>query len=65
MTGGPWALARLCEEQIEALEGQKPSAPPSEKRAINKRLHMLKQMRRWCMTRAGYVDPAIVPERGQ
>lgn len=54
---GPWALARDCEATIERLTAEKATVPRSERRAINQRIWMIRDMLAWCKTREGYVEP--------
>jgi len=51
---GPYATARLCEEKIVDLEGERDALPRSEQKAMNQRLHQLRQMRQWYTTRSRY-----------
>lgn len=53
---GPNGLARVCEEQIAALEARKAGLPRSERKPLNQHLHTLQQLLAWCKTRAGYVE---------
>lgn len=54
---GPYGIAKACEDTIARLERERESLPRSEKKAVNRRIHQLRQMARWCKTRAGYVEP--------
>jgi hypothetical protein len=54
---GPNGLALLCADRIAELEQERAiAATRDEKRAINKHLHLCRDMLRWCKTRAGYVS---------
>ena len=55
---GPYGIAKACDERIAELEASKAVTPRAERGKINKQIHTLKQMRDWCRTRAGYVEPA-------
>jgi hypothetical protein len=54
---GPNGLARLCEDRIAELEAAKAACRSrEERRPINQHLHTLRDMLRWCRSRAGYVE---------
>lgn len=53
---GPNGLARLCEDRIAELKASLAQCRTrDERKPINKHLHTLRHMLRWCRTRAGYV----------
>ena len=55
---GPWGMARGLEAKIEELEAHKGECQDnSERRKINQRLRLMREMLGWCKTRAGYVRP--------
>ena len=54
---GPNRMAEMLEERIAELMLEKAALPQSERRPINQRLHQLRNLLRWCKTRAGYVEP--------
>ena len=54
---GPYGVAKACEAKIIELEALRATVTPSKRRAINKWLHILRDLVKWCQTRAGYVEP--------
>ena len=53
----PTGLVLVGADRIAELEREKAvAATREEKRAINKHLHLCRDMLRWCKTRAGYVE---------
>lgn len=51
---GPTGMAEQFQIRIVELEASLASAAPGQRRAINKRLRMAKDMLKWCKSRAGY-----------
>ena len=55
---GPNGMARMCEDRIaELLEQKAECRTRAERSPINKYIHMLRNMLRWCKSRTGYVEP--------
>ena len=55
---GPWGMARFMEARIAELEEQRKACRTrTERRPINKQLHLVRGLLRWCETRAGYRAP--------
>lgn len=52
---GPNHIALECEATIARLEVERVTAQGAERKAINQRLHMLRDLRKWCMAREGYI----------
>lgn len=55
---GPNGLAALCADKIEELTALRDTLPRSERKPVNQHLHTVRQMLRWCKTRAGY-EPTL------
>lgn len=51
---GPNGMAQACEDTIAELEAQRLTVARSERRAINQRLHTIRELLAWSKTRAGY-----------
>lgn len=58
---GPNGLAALCRDSIAELEAKRDALPRSERKPVNRRLHEVRKLLRFCETRAGY--DAAVSER--
>ena len=52
--GRPNVLAAKCEARIAELEAARLTASKAQRRAISKRLHLLRDWLGWCKSRAGY-----------
>lgn len=52
---GPNHIAQECEATIARLVAERVTAKGEDRKAINQRLHALRDLRKWCMTRAGYI----------
>lgn len=58
---GPKELERSCLDRLAELESQKAKCKDkTQRRAINKHMHTLRDMVKWCRTRAGYVGSGNV-----
>lgn len=56
---GPTAMAAKLEDDLTDLRARLEVAETRrERKALNKRVHLLKGMLDWCKTRAGYVAPS-------
>lgn len=54
---GPNGFARFCEDRIaELMEQRAECQSPAERQSINKHLHTLRDLLRWCKSRSGYVE---------
>lgn len=56
MMTGPNRIAAKIRDELDdiAMELDGGSAPRARRRELNKRAHWLKELLRWCETRAGY-----------
>jgi len=55
---GPWHTARELEASIAELEASKAAAgSKDDRRSINQRLQLQRDLLKWCKTRAGYIKP--------
>lgn len=54
---GPNGMADWCRDELDDIASKLDSGelPRSERRVLNKRAHRLKDLLRFCETRAGYV----------
>jgi hypothetical protein len=51
---GPTGVAAQLRVRIAELEGARAALPRSQGKAITQRLKMVRDMLKWCETRAGY-----------
>lgn len=51
---GPRRIAMKLEGQIAELEAQRATVAKADRKVINRKLHMHRELLRWCKTRAGY-----------
>lgn len=58
MTGGPNRVADAIRDQLDEIASELDSGdvPRPRRSELNKRAHSLKDLLRWCETRAGYVS---------
>jgi hypothetical protein len=56
MPGGPNALADKLRDELDDLGAElEVATSKAERSRINKRMHLLKGLLEWCVTRAGYI----------
>jgi hypothetical protein len=56
---GPNGMAMSCEDKIAELLAEREKLPRSERKPINQRIHLLRDVLAWCKTRAGYIEPTL------
>lgn len=58
LSSGPNRLARQLRDDLDQANVELEDWPDrARRRELNKRVHRIKEMLRWCETRAGYVRP--------
>jgi len=60
---GPTGLAMKCEDEIAKLVAEKITAAPERRKEVNRQIHTVRHMLRWCKSRAGYHNSGHEPDK--